>query len=145
MSGTITINNEPHQIETKPVTLVFNASGLRTEYPDRIMITPEMSLNRYRQLGEIDRITAALFRIVVPDFDRPVSREELDKCCDGFQHLAGLLSLTVRFIAHKHQFGWSYPETGLQPRYQANLADVIVLLTNAESMDRFVKSLEVRK
>lgn len=145
MTETVTIDGKTHQIEPTRVTLVFNASGLRAEYPERVMITPEMTLNHYRQLGEIDRVSAALFRMVVTDFDRPVSREELDRCCDGFQHLAGLLSLTVRLIAHKHQIGWKYPETGLHPKYQGNLADVILLLTDAKSMDRFATSLEVEE
>ena len=136
---TITVNGETHQIESKRATLVFNSDGSRIDYPDRVMITPEMSLNHYRQLAEIDDFAASLFEMVVTDFGRQVSVEELERCDAGFQQLAGLMSLTVRLLANKHQAGWSYPESGLHPKYQGNLADVIIMLTDGEAMRKFVR------
>jgi|694.fasta_scaffold84482_5 hypothetical protein len=135
MSETITINGEPHQIESKRVTLVFNSDGSRIRYPDRVMITPEMALNHYRELDEIEPITAALVEKVV---GRRLSKADLDGCDEGFQALAGRMALTVRLMAYRHQVGWSYPETGLHPKYQGNLADVMLLLTDSQRLIQFV-------
>jgi hypothetical protein len=135
MSETITINNEPHQIESKRVTLVFNSDGSRIRYPDRVMITPEMALNHYRELDEIEPIAAALVEKVV---GRRLSKADLDGCDEGFQALAGRMALTVRLLAYRHQVGWSYPETGLHPKFHGNLADVLLLLTDARRLLQFV-------
>ena len=134
---TITINGEPHQIEAKRATLVFNSDGSRIDYPERVMITPEMSLNHYRQLDEIDCGTASLVEMVV---GRRLSKTDLDGCDDGFQQVAGLLALTVRLLAHRHKVGWRYPETGLHPKYQGNLADVMLLLTDSQRLIQFVSN-----
>lgn len=139
MTETIIVNGEPHQIDAKRATLVFNAGGHRIQYPGRVMITAEMSLNRYREIDEIDQFAAAMFEMVIPDFGRQVCKAELDQCSDGLQQLAGLLSLTVWLLSRKHAIGWSYPESGLHPKYQANLADVIIMLTDSEAIVRFVR------
>ena len=135
MTETILVNGEPHQIDAKRVTLVFNSDGSRIRYPDRVMITPEMALNHYRELDEIEPITAALVEKVV---GRRLSKADLDGCDEGFQALAGRMALTVRLMAYRHQVGWSYPETGLHPKYQGNLADVMLLLTDSQRLIQFV-------
>lgn len=142
MTETITINGEPHQIESKRATLVFNSDGSRIDYPERVMITPEMSLNHYRELDEIDCVTASLVEMVV---GRRLSKAGLDGCDEGFQRVAGLIALTVRLLAHRHQVGWRYPETGLHPKYQGNLADVMLLLTDSQRLIQFVSEARRRE
>jgi hypothetical protein len=137
MTETIIVNAEPHQIEPKRATLVFNSDGSRIDYPERVMITPEMSLNHYQELDEIDCVTAALVEMVL---GRRLSKADLDGCDNGFQRVAGLMALTVRLLAHRHQVGWKCPETGLHPKYQGNLADVMLLLTDSQRLIQFVSN-----
>ena len=129
------------EIETSRINLVFNRDHRESTYLERIPLEPNLSLEHYRRLDKIDPFAAALFKIVVPDFDGEVTKESLDKCSFAFQQLAGLMSLTVTMIALRKKFVWKYPESGLHPRYQANLADVIILLSNPEAFEKFVKGV----
>lgn len=129
------------EIETSRINLVFNRDHRESKYLERFEITPEVSLQHYRRSTEIDKFAAALFKIVVPDFDGEVSKESIDKCCSAFQQLAGLMSLTVLMISHRMKFVWKYPEAGLHPRYQGNLADVLILLSDQVEFEKFVKGV----
>lgn len=122
----IVIGDETLEIETRPITLVFNTSPLKSGYPNRHMIDPEWTLANYRSLVEITEATARLFKIVFPDFDLPITKASIDKCSLGHQHVVGLMALSIHFLNTRQPFGWRFPETYLHPRHQANLADALI-------------------
>jgi hypothetical protein len=121
-------NDDQLEIETSPLTLVFNTTHGESRYPGRFAITAENSLEHFAFVSEIHRDAAAMFRVVVPDFEGEVSKASLSKCQPCFRRLAGMLDLTVRLLTVGVPIVWKYPEDGLHPRYQANLADVMISL-----------------
>jgi len=136
---TAVFDNTKHEIGTSSVTLVFNRTFGQSAYPERTMITPEGSLSHFRSLDAIDPLVARLFGIVFHDFDRPVTKENLDECEVGCQHVAGLLDLSLRLMLKGEKFGWKFPETGLHPRHQGNLADVVILLSDQARLLQLAK------
>jgi len=129
---TVYIGKEPVTIKLAPITLMFNAGYKNTFYPDRVMIDADMTIAHFRQLAEISPFVAAFFKMVVPDYPYEINVANLREAVPGFQHLAGLLDLSLRFILQRRKFGWRYPETYLHPKYQANLADVMITLSSPE-------------
>jgi hypothetical protein len=136
---TILLDNTKHEIDPRRVTLVFNRTFGQSAYPERTMVTPEDSLSHFRSLDGIDPLVARLFGVVFPDFDRPVTKEHLDECAVGCQHVTGLLDLSLRLILDGVKFGWKFPETGLHPRHQLNLADVVLILSDPARLRRLAQ------
>lgn len=132
---------EKHTIETKPITLVFNSSHEESAYCDRIMITPEMTLEHYRSMKEIDPYTARFFKIVVPDFE-DVSKERIDECSMAFKHIVGLFSLSLSLLLKNVKFGWKYPESYLHPKYQGNIADALIAFSDKEKFIRIITEVK---
>lgn len=136
----IVINREQHEIDPRRVTLVFNRTFGQSAYPARKMLTPEDSIDHFRTAMEsIDPLVARLFAMVFHDFDRPVTKENLDECDAGCQHVAGLLDLSLRLVVQGVKFGWKHPETFLHPRHQGNLADVVLLLSDPSRLLQLAK------
>ena len=138
---TVYFGQDEHQIKTAPVTLVFNSSHSDSYYPDRVMLTPTITLAHFKTLESIDPYTAALFKMVVPDYDQPMTVEILKHAPEAFQHLIGLMHLSLLFFSRKEAFGWKYPEAQLHPKYQGNLADVLILFSNSTAFIKFVKEI----
>lgn len=142
MEEKVIFDETEQSIEVSPITLVFNKSFGESVYPERTMIDCEMTLNHYKKIQDIDPYTAKLFKLVVPDFPYEVKKEILDKCLIGFKHLIGLFSLSIQMIIEKKKFGWKYPESNIHPKYQANLADAMIILSNHnDSLLRFIESV----
>lgn len=139
---TVVFDSTKHEIDPRRVTLVFNRTFGQSAYPERRMITAEDSLSHYRELESIDPFVARLFAVVFPDFGRIVTREALDGCEVGCQHVAGLLDLSLRLLASGANVGWKFPETGLHPRHQANLADVILILSDPQRLLSLAKEIK---
>lgn len=140
MEETVFVDAEPHKIQTKPVTLVFNSS-CATFYPDRIMIDPEMTLDKFRHLRELDPFQIGLFRKIIPDAE-PITLTSLRAGHVGFQHVMGLVACTLELILLKKPFGWKWPETYLHPKYQGNLADAMILLGSPDKFVAFIRECQ---
>jgi hypothetical protein len=125
-------DGDEHEIEERRIGLVFNKSHGESRYPERFEIAPEFCAAYFEAMPEISDVAAALFRAVVRDFDRPVTKAELRKCQPCFRELAGRLEATVRLMVNRVPFVWKYPENGLHPMYQGNIADVVIALTDAD-------------
>lgn len=138
---TIFVGKDEHQIPVAPVTVVFNSAHYSTHYPERVMITPEIALEYFGTLAEIDPYTAGLFKRVVTDYPHDVTLENLKTAPDGFRQLIGLFALSLQYLAAKKKFGWKYPEAQLHPRYQGNLADVLIMFNMPEQFIRFIQEI----
>lgn len=140
---TVIADETAHQIELRRLVLVYNPN-CSTHYPERLMITPEMTLKYFGELIEIGPYTQELFlQVVKDDFRQPVTLENMRKAHIGFQHLTGLLELSFNYTCQQFKFGWKYPETYLHPRYQGNLADIALLLSDLPKLREFI--LRVKK
>lgn len=137
MRENVYVDQELHQIDTKPITLIFN-SNCATYYPDRIMIDPEMTLRKFRELTDITVFQIGLFKQIIPDFT-PVTLDSLLGAHIGFQHVMGLVTCTLELMLLKKPFGWKWPETYLHPKYQGNLADVLILLNTPDKFIAFIR------
>jgi hypothetical protein len=139
---TVYFGEDKHVIETAPLTLVFNTSFKESFYPDRIMIDPEMTLDHFRRMEEINPYVAGFFKMVVPDFPEDIVMENLKNAAAGFQHLIGLFDLSLNMLLEKRKFGWRLPETYLHPKYQANLGDALITFAKPELFVKFITSIK---
>ena len=83
----------------------------------------------------MDRYSAVIFRYVFPEFFYPVDKKNIE--CFSHRHIVGLFSLTFQSIANNQKFFWSFPESGLHPKNQAMLGDIIILLSDVKLLNRF--------
>lgn len=127
-------------IEIKPVTVLFNASQKDIIYNDRIQITPEMTLNHFEELDTIDPYSAILFRIIVNDYSYPVVKKNIQWM--AAKHLIGLFSLNFKFMIEGKKVVWKYPESFLHPKYQGNIADVMILMSNFEQFKKLIRFVQ---
>jgi hypothetical protein len=138
----VKFNGEPHRLEVKPITLVYNNTHGESEYLERIMITPEMTLEHFKELKEINPYVACFFKLVVPDYKLRITKEQIENSSLGCRHLIGLFSLSLQNLLEKKKFGWKYPETGLHPRNQLNLAEALMIFSNVDIFTRFIRNIQ---
>jgi hypothetical protein len=136
------IRGEEHEIEVKPINLIFNSSVDESVYLDRIMITPDMTLEHFKSLKEVDPYSARFFKIVVPDFPYEITKEKLEGCSLAFQHIIGLFSLSFVLLSQNIKFGWKYPESFLHPKYQGNIADALIAFSDKEKFIRIITEVK---
>jgi len=127
-------------IEIRPVTVVFNASQRDILYDERVPITPEMTLKHFDEMDSIDPYSAVLFRIVVNDYHYPVTKKNTQWL--AAKHLIGLFSLNFKLMLEGKKVVWKYPESFLHPRYQGNIAEVMILMANTELFTKFIRSVQ---
>ena len=142
MNEEIVVGRGKLQIEVKPATLIFNKSQKDIKYPDRVVIDPQSSLAHFDSIKEIDKYTASLFSIVYPDYSSPILKSYLNDSSIGHRHIIGLFSLTIQLITQSKKFVWRYPETYVHPAYQGNIADVMIILGNEQTLIDFVKAVD---
>lgn len=138
----ILIGKSEHEIEVKPVTVVFNAGHQDTVYVDRVSITPDMTLAHFDSLTEIDKYTCCLFKIIVQDYPNPVNIKNIKNSVPAFKHLIGMFSLSIKLMAEGKKIVWKYPEYCLHPKYQGNIAEVMILFMKQSSLSSFVQFVQ---
>jgi hypothetical protein len=127
-----------HDVEVKPVTLVFNKTWKESVYPERVMITPEMSLSHFYSMKDVNNYVICFFKLVVSDYPHSVTKDNISESALGFRHLIGLFDLSLQFLAQKKNFGWKYPETGLHPKYQLELAEALIIFSQVDLFVNFI-------
>lgn len=140
----VIFNDTAHQLELRRVVLVFNPE-CDSNYPGRLMLTPDITLKHFDELSEIGPYTQELFSIVVPDFNQPVNIANMRKAHIGFRHLVGLLELSFNYTCQQLKFGWKYPETYLHPRHQGNLGEILILLSDHKTLREFILRIKKEK
>lgn len=131
---TAIFDGQPLQLDTRRVSVVFNKTHGESFYPNVVNITPQSSMSYYATMGEPSDVSEAFFRYIVRDWGGPVSKAALDKSQPCFRRLAAMLDQTVNLMIERRQFVWKYPEDGLHPQYQGNIADIAIALGNAGSL-----------
>ena len=139
MSERAIFNGDKVELQTAKINLVFNKTHGESDYPDRLVIDSDVALQHYGWMEEVSDVAAALFVAVVNDWQGPVTKAALDASQPAFRRLAGMLDLTVRAMLAGQPFVWKYPEDGLHPMYQGNIADVMIALTDPPTLRALLK------
>jgi len=110
------------------------ASVHKTEYEidnvEPIDLTYEACIYHAGRCQTFHKETYKLFKLVFPDLDinNPIDPEKVKQQGSGFKHVLGRVDLALKLqdlgVSHIHR----YPEAGLHPRAQCNLADLFIQL-----------------
>jgi hypothetical protein len=124
----IIIGKDTHTIEVKPITLIVEAGLQDIQYPERVVIDSEFSIQHYRSVEEICMLAQELTRYVLFDIGYQPSKAnlELNGASLGAKQLAGMWDLFVQALKEKMQVVLRCPENNLHPRYHGNIADVMI-------------------
>lgn len=141
----IIVEGSCKDISVKPITLIFNKDHCKVQYPERFMIDCTASVQYFEEINKIDKYTASLFKLTVPDYNKEVSKDTIKYEGTGYRHLIGLYSLTLKLISENKKFGWSYPESFLHPSIQLNVADVGMIISNHNLFEKFIKCVNSGK
>jgi hypothetical protein len=99
---------------------------------DRLMIGPEMTLAHAAQVTALHPRTESLFRLVFPEYDRPLTPTNIRTEGLGMQHALGLIDLSLWCLEEGRAFGWREPETFLDLPAQNGLVDVLLALVASD-------------
>lgn len=127
-------NGETVSLATSRLTLVFNQTHGESKYPGRFVIDEAASLSHFEECDEISDAAGAMLLAIVTDFEGDTTKASLRECQPAFRRLAGMLDLSARLIIAGVPFVLKYPESGLHPRYQGNIADVLIAFGDAPSL-----------
>jgi hypothetical protein len=134
MNETIIADGTPHDVEVRPITLICHHGNVALQVPGRVEIGPEQTLARTGQMTqpEWDQWRklppfAHGFKTVFNDQELP---ERLPSADMGVRHIVGLLVLLIETVVAGGKPFLRLPESFLHPRYQLNLADLLVQLSN---------------
>ncbi len=132
-------NGDEVVLPASRINVVFNQTHGDSDYPDAIVIDSDTAMQHYAWIEEVSDVAAAMFRATVLDWDGGVTKSVLDKSQPCFRRLAAMFDLTARAMIAKKSVAWKYPEDGLHPRYQANLADVAIAITDPVALRRLLE------
>jgi len=139
MSERAIFNGDKVELQTAKINLVFNQTHGESDYPDCLVIDSDVALQHYEWMDEVSDVASAMFRAIVHDWHGMVTKITLESSQPCFRRLAGMLDLTARAMIAKAPFVWKYPEDGLHPKYQGNLADVLIALTDPDALQRLLE------
>ena len=132
----IKIENSIKSIKEKRINLLFHNLDREIEYPNRLEITYQVSLDHYRSLPDIEPIVAILFKIVVPEI-KETTKKHIDLCQEAYRSLVGRIALTLQYMIEKKKFMWKFPEQGLHPSKQVNIGDLIIVLSDLNLLKKY--------
>jgi len=126
----IHIGDSVHEIETKPITLVFRSPDLteQTSYEGCLKLEPDHCLYHMERTLSFDPRTPELVAIVFkvdPDKVTPRWVKTQDR---AVQHVAGRIDMTLKLMDKGIRVVWACPEAYLHPRHQCELGDVVIRL-----------------
>lgn len=141
--ATIKVNNETcHDIETKPLTMLFHGPGVHKLEPldeDIVQIGPEETILCAMELSQDDwdsvRITPVFGRLWKCVFPDDLPPEKIKNEGMGFKHVIGLIILLVKTINSGKRPYVRFPESYLHPRAQVGLADLFLVLNGGKTLD----------
>jgi len=58
------------------------------------------------------------------------------------KHLIGLFSLNFKFMIEGKKVVWKYPESFLHPKYQGNIAEVMILMADIEKFAKLIRCVQ---
>lgn len=94
-----------------------------------VELTPEVTTYHGSRVNKLHAKTLVLLQMVLPDVKWPIDHSKRSYVV---QHLLGLIDLTLKLAdasaVSQLSVVWKYPESGLHPKHQACLGDVLINL-----------------
>lgn len=136
----VEINGELHQIETKPITIITGQqleAGMHLTYPKRQVVSVNDGFEHIDKITEFQEDTERYFRVVVKDYPegKEFTPEAMKREGTGFKGLVGTIDFITILRKKGVQFVWRFPEAFLHPKYQVELADLIILWMKEDNED----------
>tara|TARA_Y100001973_G_scaffold97974_1_gene154861 strand:+ start:1080 stop:1544 length:465 start_codon:yes stop_codon:yes gene_type:complete len=128
------------EISQRPITAFFHNLDEEVHFEDCCVLDYVLSLRRYDSMISIDPFVAALWKIVFQNFSGDVTKESLEKCSEAHRSFVGRIDLTLRCMIENTKFVWRFPEMGLHPRNEVNIADLLILLSDKKQLAVFYKN-----
>ena len=135
---TLLVDGKPHEIETRPVTLLCHPGTVNLAAPARLEINARITLEYAEMMSQqaLDLFLEAgldeHFRSLFGDHPVPRSSAALRHEGTGVKHAVGLIGLLMFCVGVGIPPYVRCPESFLHPRAQAGLGDVIVALSLAK-------------
>ncbi len=133
----ISVGNDVHEIELRPITLIFKDPALAQdiEYASRISLDYDVCTYHMERVQKFHRLTPVLIKMVFTDYEKEITPGNCREEGRGFQHISGLLDMTLKFRDQGVPIVWVHPESHIHPKHEAQLADVIICLAKGELSD----------
>tara|TARA_Y100000034_G_scaffold130495_1_gene189096 strand:+ start:3218 stop:3643 length:426 start_codon:yes stop_codon:yes gene_type:complete len=133
----IGIGDDVHEIEVRPLTLLFKSPNLTqdVEYAERIPLDYEVCTYHMDRVQKFHALTPILVKMVFVDYDKEITPGNCRDEGRGFQHIAGLMDMTLKFMDKGVPIAWVHPESHIHPKHQCQLGDVAVCLAKGEIPD----------
>jgi hypothetical protein len=135
----ISLNGENFELETNPITIICKAAKVveDIQYGEDVIIIG--SPQTLQHLETIRTLHPSLLLYLCYVFNK--DEFDIDKFSEdgvaytkqqgtGFQHVVGMIDMTLKAMDGKKEFVIRYPEAHLHPSKQANLADLFIVLLN---------------
>ena len=136
----VEINGELHQFESKPITILTGQqleAGMHLTYPHRQVISVEDGFRHIEDLAFFQEDTERYFRVVVKDYPKgkEFTPETMKREGTGFKGLVGTIDFITILRKKGVPFVWRFPEAFLHPKYQCELADLLILWIKEDNED----------
>ena len=122
--------------DTKPLTLLYGSelSHYNNKYEGFFPIDIDITTYHAERVVNLHEEFDEYFKIVFPDVD--LNKEEISSMGTGLKHVIGLVDMLLKFQDTRTRVVLKYPESGLHPKAQLQLADLfIALIGRAEKLD----------
>jgi hypothetical protein len=126
------VDGAEHEVEAKPLTLLFHDGGRKVDVPEAVEINPETTVAMMRKTVEhggwplLSRSPAfvaywaCVWGEAPPEDGASLNLAQL--------HVAGMIVMLRGAIRANKPIFLRQPETYLHPKQQANLADLLMLM-----------------
>jgi len=145
----IVAGQQEHEIATRRFTLVVPAANMhhRIRYPGHVTLDLEACEYHIRLVQKLHLEFQKFFSIVFPDVE--ISPENIRQQSTGVLHVAGRVDMTLKLQDLDAPIVWQYPEAGLHPATQLQLADLMIALrlrsrTPTETVEEALADLDHR-
>lgn len=141
---TIVVNDWPHTIEVRPITLICHDGSMNIKYPNRMTISCEDTSYHMDRVQKLHEDFEFYWKCMSDDYTKghranafcEADPDVIRNQGSGFKHLGGLLDLSLKFIQMGVPFGWIHPESHLHPSLQVELAELLILFHKTDKLIR---------
>ena len=126
----IAVGDDVLEIDAAPLTLIFKSPNLTKDvtYAGRLPLNMEACLYHMERTQTIHADTPKYVRMAFPFYLDEITPDSIRREGMGFQHVAGRIDMTLKYMQMGVPIAWVHPEDGLHPKVQLALADVAIIL-----------------
>ena len=123
------INTNGDNVVSGKMNIVVNAAGDELVYDDGVVIDYQLCIKWYGDAMQdseyiLHKNTLKYAMIVFDDID--INEDNYKTQGNGVAHLLARLELTAALQSYGYNTIWRLPESGIYPKYQANIAELMI-------------------